>query len=94
MNGEIETNKVFLQGIVDSEPEYNHSVKDEEFYTFNLKVLRLSGQNDIIPITISKKFLEENDIKKDDEIEIICEGVDEVEALAEMIRIIEDGLGE
>ena len=33
-------------------------------------------------------------IKKDDEIEIICEGVDEVEALAEMIRIIEDGLGE
>ena len=33
-------------------------------------------------------------IKKDDEIEIICEGVDEIKALAEMIRIIEDGLGE
>ena len=33
-------------------------------------------------------------IKADDEIEIICEGVDEVEALEEMIRVIEDGLGE
>ena len=33
-------------------------------------------------------------IKAYDEIEIICEGVDEVEALAEMIRVIEDGLGE
>ena len=33
-------------------------------------------------------------IKKDDEIEIICEGVDENEALEAMIRIVEDGLGE
>lgn len=33
-------------------------------------------------------------IKKGDEIELICEGEDESEALAEMIRIIEDGLGE
>ncbi len=33
-------------------------------------------------------------IKKGDEIELICEGEDEVDALAEMVRIIEDGLGE
>lgn len=33
-------------------------------------------------------------IKKGDEIELICEGDDEEQALAEMIRIIEDGLGE
>ncbi len=33
-------------------------------------------------------------IKKGDEIELICEGDDEKEALAEMLRIIEDGLGE
>ena len=33
-------------------------------------------------------------IKKGDEIELFCEGEDEVEALAEMIRVIEDGLGE
>lgn len=33
-------------------------------------------------------------IKRGDEIELICEGEDEVEALAAMIKIIEDGLGE
>ena len=41
MNGEIETNKVFLQGVVNTEPEFNHSVKEEDFYTFNLKVHHL-----------------------------------------------------
>lgn len=33
-------------------------------------------------------------IKKGDEIELICEGDDEVEALSSMVRVIEDGLGE
>ena len=33
-------------------------------------------------------------IKRGDEIELICEGEDEAEALSEMIKIIEDGLGE
>ena len=33
-------------------------------------------------------------IKRGDEIELICEGVDEVEALEAMVKIIEDGLGE
>lgn len=33
-------------------------------------------------------------IKRGDEIELICEGEDEQEALAAMVKIIEDGLGE
>ena len=33
-------------------------------------------------------------IKRGDEIELICEGVDEEEALEAMIQIIEGGLGE
>jgi phosphocarrier protein len=33
-------------------------------------------------------------IKAGDEIEIICDGEDEQEALAAMLEIIEDGLGE
>lgn len=57
MNNELDcNNKVFIQGEVDSVPEYDHSVKDEEFYSFNLKVSRLSGQCDIIPVTIAKKM--------------------------------------
>ncbi|MGI5946400.1 MAG: HPr family phosphocarrier protein [Lachnospiraceae bacterium] len=33
-------------------------------------------------------------VKSGDEIEFICEGVDEEEALAAMLKAVEDGLGE
>ena len=33
-------------------------------------------------------------IKSGDEIEIICEGADEEEALREMVQLVQDGLGE
>ena len=66
MNSEIANNKVYLQGVVDSLPELNHTVKDEEFYSFNLCVSRLSGQNDVIPIIISKYLLNFYNIKKGD----------------------------
>lgn len=33
-------------------------------------------------------------IKSGDEIQIVCEGADENEALREMIQLVEDGLGE
>ena len=33
-------------------------------------------------------------IKRGDEIQLICEGIDEKEALEAMVKIIEDGLGE
>jgi phosphocarrier protein len=33
-------------------------------------------------------------VKHDEEIELFCDGVDEVEALAELSQLIEDGLGE
>lgn len=57
MNNELDNNnKVFVQGEVETLPEFDHVVKDEEFYKFNLRIPRLSGQNDIIPITISKKM--------------------------------------
>lgn len=46
-------NKVFLQGVVESEPKFNHTAFDEDFYTFDLKVSRLSGQYDILPISVS-----------------------------------------
>ena len=58
MNHELlNNNKVYLQGIVSSLPEFNHSVMGEDFYTFNLNVSRLSGKDDILPIIISGKML-------------------------------------
>ncbi len=58
MNHEqLNNNKVYLQGIVASAPEYNHSVMGEDFYSFDLNVARLSGKDDILPVIISSKML-------------------------------------
>ena len=52
-------NFVYLQGEVVTEPEFNHTFKDEDFYTFNLSVKRLSEEKDIIPITISNRIMKD-----------------------------------
>ncbi|MFQ6724222.1 MAG: single-stranded DNA-binding protein [Clostridia bacterium] len=58
MNHELlENNKVYLQGEVVDEPIYSHEVLDEGFYNLNLSIPRLSGQSDIIPVTISERLL-------------------------------------
>ena len=64
----LNNNKVYLQGEVADVPKYNHTVLDENFYSFNLIVPRLSGQNDILPITISSKLIDENQLNVGDKI--------------------------
>lgn len=64
MNFDImNNNKVFLQGEIATMPLFNHAVMDEKFYTMNLKVVRLSGQADVVPVTISERLLSKSDIK-------------------------------
>lgn len=71
MNHELlENNKVFLQGTVASEPVYSHEVLNEGFYTLNIAIPRLSGQNDIIPVTISERLLTNANIKIENQIAI------------------------
>ena len=73
MNSEIsflENNKVYLQGEVKSEPKLNHTVKGEEFYSFDLEVERLSGQTDIIPIIVNKKLCVMFDIRRGSNISV------------------------
>ena len=64
----MNNNKVYLQGELANSPKYNHTVLDEDFYSFDLIVPRLSGQNDILPITISSKLIAENQLKAGDKI--------------------------
>lgn len=54
---QLNNNKVYLQGEIVDSPELNHTVLDEKFYSFHLKIPRLSGMFDVIPITISEKIL-------------------------------------
>ncbi|MBO5910195.1 MAG: single-stranded DNA-binding protein [Clostridia bacterium] len=67
MNHELlENNKVYLQGEVIDEPVYSHEVLNEGFYNLNLSIPRLSGQSDIIPVTISERLLKTANINVGD----------------------------
>lgn len=66
----MENNFISLQGTVEGDVEYSHSVLDEEFYKFTLNVSRLSGVVDSLPVTVSKKLLDENAIKDGERISL------------------------
>ena len=54
---EQENNKMYFSGEIISEPTLTHTVCDEGFYEFNVRIPRLSGTEDIIPVTISERLL-------------------------------------
>ena len=51
-------NKVYIYGEVLSKANFSHEVYGEGFYEMNVSVKRLSGQTDILPITISERLIE------------------------------------
>lgn len=51
------TNRIELVGALASPLEYSHSVYGEAFYRFMLAVRRLSGTEDVIPVTVSERLL-------------------------------------
>ena len=55
-------NKVYLCGTIQSEPVFSHEIYGEKFYNINIEVQRLSEQSDIIPVTISERLFENNNI--------------------------------
>ncbi|MBQ2701879.1 MAG: single-stranded DNA-binding protein [Clostridia bacterium] len=52
-------NKVYVQGEIVSDAVYSHEVYGEGFYEFYVRVLRLSGQADILPVTISERLIQD-----------------------------------
>lgn len=44
-------------GIVDDELQFNHEIFGESFYTFTLKIPRLSGTSDCIKVMVSDRLL-------------------------------------
>lgn len=58
-----ENNYLTLVGKVTGEKEFSHEIYGEKFYIFELTVSRLSGSEDIIPITISERLISENTLE-------------------------------
>ena len=59
----LENNHLVLVGKVTSDKKFSHEIYGEKFYIFDLEVPRLSGNADIIPITISERLLEKEDLE-------------------------------
>lgn len=57
-----DNNHITLVGKVTSEKKFSHEVYGEKFYLFDLSVPRLSGNADIIPITISERLMVNGDL--------------------------------
>lgn len=58
----LKNNRVFLSGIVAREPQYSHELFGEGFYEFYLEVKRLSGQTDVLPVTVSERIMNGADL--------------------------------
>ncbi len=56
----LENNYLTLVGKVTGEKKFSHEIYGESFYVFNLEIARLSGNSDIIPITISERLIKED----------------------------------
>jgi hypothetical protein len=64
MNYNLEkNNKVYIYGKIVSQAVFSHEVFGEGFYEFYLEVKRLSGQGDVLPITISERLMTESMIE-------------------------------
>jgi single-stranded DNA-binding protein len=61
-------NKVFISGEIVTNAQFSHEVYGEGFYEMNLMVKRLSGQGDILPVTISERLISDRNLKIGDTI--------------------------
>ena len=66
----LENNHLVLVGKVTSDKRFSHEIYGEKFYIFDLAVPRLSGNADIIPITVSERLLSINDLTIDSKITV------------------------
>ncbi len=60
----LENNYLTLVGKVTGEKRFSHEIYGESFYVFNLEIPRLSGNSDIIPITVSERLLQEETLQE------------------------------
>lgn len=60
----LENNYLTLVGKVTGERKFSHEIYGEKFYIFTLEIPRLSGNSDIIPITVSERLIKEDTLNE------------------------------
>ena len=56
-------NRVYVSGEIISDAVFSHEVYGEGFYEMNVLVKRLSGQGDVLPVTISERLIQDKSLK-------------------------------
>lgn len=51
------TNRAYICGEIENVPKFSHEEHGEKFYDMTVKVPRLSGQSDHLPVTISERLI-------------------------------------
>ena len=54
---DTEHNQLCLCGVIETPPQLDHEVIGEHFYRLDLRVPRLSGAQDLLPVTISERLM-------------------------------------
>lgn len=57
-------NRVYIMGEIVSDATFSHEVYGEGFYEFLVRVMRLSGQADVLPITVSERLIEDSALSR------------------------------
>ena len=65
-----DNNHITLVGKITDEKKFSHEIYGEKFYTFGLSVPRLSGNADIIPVTISERLFRDDELTIDKKVKI------------------------
>ncbi len=60
---EKQNNRVYILGEIVTKAVYSHEIYGEGFYEMDVSVKRLSGQSDILPITISERLIEAKNLE-------------------------------
>lgn len=63
INNENQNNKVYIKGEIVTEAKFSHEIYGEGFYEMEVMVKRLSGQTDLLPVTISERLIESQNLK-------------------------------
>ena len=58
INVDKQNNKVYVNGEIITEARFSHEIYGEGFYEMDILVKRLSGQVDVLPVTISERLIE------------------------------------
>ncbi len=56
-------NRVYVRGEIVSTARYSHEIYGEGFYEMDVMIKRLSGQADVLPITVSERLIQEKDLQ-------------------------------